>query len=449
MNNEHNPIAQLITTIQQKWASEITPFHYQFIRWLINEEEGKLYEGFVHIESTPHGKLPEIFVAFLTPLKSRYSFSHDLLETWLQAFDEDKKTFNKLEADGNAFKWDAAPYRKKLASDEDITEQLLLEMIASFHKALKVPNRKLTVVLLPNSVSSINEYQQWLHNVLKAGVPDGIQFCMFDYVEDRYLDDFFQKLDEGIGKTVLLKLNLAEAESKLMQTGDPNSPQVQLRKYILKMGEAAGAKDLGKLMYWGNEFIDAMTKSKIKSLMASAYIAFAGMLFNFKEYAEIERLLQKGLKIAQAGSASGDVACNALVIQFYSFIASNYQLNKKYKLSIEWFCKKAEVSIKSKLFPFAISAYRQAASIAEKHDFYQYQNILTKGFSVGESLGKEELIYTDYAFVGLDYFQFVERKGEMDICTRIDNKMKEVFGKAWKEDTKDKLNAANKKYVYN
>lgn len=449
MNNEHNPIAQLITSIQQKWASEITPFHYQFIRWLINEEEGKLYEGFVHIESTPHGILPEIFVAFLTPFTSRYSFSHDLLETWLQAFDEDKKTFNQLQADGNAFNWDAAPYRSRLSSNEDITEQLLLKMIASFHEALNMPKRKLTVFLLPNSVSSIKEYQQWLHNVLTAGVPDGIQFCMFDYVDDRYLDDFFQKLDEEKGKTVLLKLNLAEAESKLMKTGDPNSPQVQLRKYILKMGEASGAKDIRKLTHLGNEFIDAMTKSKIKSLMASAYIAFAGMLFSFKEYAEIEKLLQKGLKIAQAGSASGDVACNALVIQFYSFLGSTYQLSKKYNLAIEWFCKKAEVSSESKLFPFAISAYRQAASIAEKHDSYHYGNILAKGFVVGEYLSKEELIYTDYAFIGLDFFRFAERKGERDSCTRIDNKMKEVFGDTWKEETEEKINAVNKKHIYN
>ena len=50
MNNEHNPIAQLITTIQQKWIKDVTPYpSYKLIRWLINAEIPVFAERTTHL----------------------------------------------------------------------------------------------------------------------------------------------------------------------------------------------------------------------------------------------------------------------------------------------------------------------------------------------------------------------------------------------------------------
>ena len=78
MLSEHNPIAQLVTQIQNKWIADASPFpKLKIIRWLIKPEEARLFEGFLKLESTEHGAIPEILVAMLCPFKDEttYSFS--------------------------------------------------------------------------------------------------------------------------------------------------------------------------------------------------------------------------------------------------------------------------------------------------------------------------------------------------------------------------------------
>ncbi len=447
MNNEHNPIAHLITKIQMKWIKEISPFsEYKLLRWLIKANESKLYEGFVHLESTPNGKLPEIFVALLTEFKSLEEYSHDLIDTWLDTYDKDQKTFDTMRANGSDFKWDDDYFRKKLKLKEIDFDQLLLQLFSTFYEALKLPGKKLTVVLMPVSVSNIISYKQWLKKIMKITIPPKVQMCIFDYIDERFFDSIFNEFDSSITRTFLLELDLKEATNKIAQSGDLNSPPVQLRNYMLKMSEALSKKDLSELDKSGHQCIEVMTKSRNKLLMSTSYIMYAGMLFNFKKYDEIEKLLQKGLKIAEAGRLSGDAGCQSLVSQYHGYIASNYQLSKKYTLAGEWFCRQAQSLIEYSLMSPAIAAYRQASAIAKKHIPELNKEILKSAFLTGENLNKEELSGTDYKFLCMDYYILLRQNNEREMYQRVNNKMESAFGKDWREKTEEQSASSQKRF---
>ena len=73
MSKEHNPIARLISQIQQKWINEIgTNEEIQLVRWLIKPDQKRLYRGFLKLESTPYGSLPCVSVALLTPFEDEH-----------------------------------------------------------------------------------------------------------------------------------------------------------------------------------------------------------------------------------------------------------------------------------------------------------------------------------------------------------------------------------------
>ena len=75
MLSEHNPIAELVHQIQQKWIDEASPFqNLKLVRWLIKPDEARLYEGFLKLESTEHGAIPEILVAMLTPFLNEVNY---------------------------------------------------------------------------------------------------------------------------------------------------------------------------------------------------------------------------------------------------------------------------------------------------------------------------------------------------------------------------------------
>lgn len=71
MSSEHNPIAALISQIQQKWNDEASPLtdDIKLFRWLIKPDEMRLFEGFLKLESSEHGSIPEVLVAMLTPFQ--------------------------------------------------------------------------------------------------------------------------------------------------------------------------------------------------------------------------------------------------------------------------------------------------------------------------------------------------------------------------------------------
>jgi len=449
MSNEHNPIAQLITRIQQTWLEEVTSdTKCKLIRVLISPDETKLYQGFLQIESSPHGRLPELFIVFLTPFHSKDSFSLDIIKSWFEAYDQDDKTIDKFRKENPGYAWDYDYFKTKISQREVDADKLLLEMLSSFYSAIRMPGKKLLLTLMPYIVNNIKGYEQWLKSISNKGIPENVQICIFDYVEQKYFDKLFDQ-DISHGKTIRIKLNLDEAINQLIEAGDPKLPEVQLRKCMLKMADASKTKNLEKFNHWGNHCIALMTGSKIKSLMATAYLIYGSMLFNFKIYEEIEKILQKGLKIAEAGSASGDSACKNLIPLFYGYIASNYQLSKRNRLAIEWFCKQASLHEQNAFPVQAITAYWQAAYLAKEHEALKYESILVSAYNLGSNLKKEEAEFSQYCYIGLDYYHLLISKGKIDLSEEVNIRLSDVYGKDWKESTKQKVKSLHTKYSTN
>jgi len=180
MNNEHNPIAQLITQIQRTWLEEISPYpKCKLIRFLIDPNETKLYEGFLKLESSPHGKLPDLFIVFLTPFHSIETHSHDILNTWFECYDEDQKTFDQFRITNPGYSWNDKRFREQNEKNELNADSILLEMLSSFYSSLQLPERKLVLTLMPYSINDTKQYQSWLKTIMSKGIPDNIQLCIF------------------------------------------------------------------------------------------------------------------------------------------------------------------------------------------------------------------------------------------------------------------------------
>lgn len=448
MTNEHNPIAQLITKIQQKWAQEVTPFpELKLIRLLIDEDESQLYEGFLKLESSNQGKLPELFVALLTPFRRSGTYSRDLIKDWFEAFDRDKKIFDQLETSSHRFIWDDKRYRQAALSENIDHDNLLLEILGSFHSALNMPDRMLTIALFHYSISSILGFKDWIKGLMKLSVPKGVQFCIFDLKMQRHYDHLFYSFDPMIAKTIMVDLDLAGAIKKVLQSGDPNNPGTRLQQYIMQMGEAVAEKNITKLNNLGNKCIADMTRSKVKSLMATAHIAYAGMLFSFKKFDDISLLLDKGVYIAEAGKKANDITCKSLLGQFYNFKASNCQLRKENKEAVDWFCKSAETSIELGQILPAISAYKNAGFLAKRHSVAKYPQILEQSFIAGKSLTKEELSVSEYSSFVLEYYNFLYQNSRYEEAEEVDLKMKQVIGDNWKSDFQEKVSEPDRKGV--
>jgi hypothetical protein len=436
MLSEHNPIAELVHQIQQKWIEDAAPFpKLKLVRWLIKPEEARLYEGFLKLESTEHGAIPEMLVAMLTPFTTVANYSREIIEDWAAAYKKDTKTQEKLHAKNVSFAWDAESYLSTSKNTNNNCSELLVQMISDFQQALPDKNMRLVVALFPHAVHDFDGFRYWLADILKKELPQEISFMIFDHIGENYYDKVFEKYP-GISKTLHVNLNMDDAISKIAKMGDPNSPEVKFRECILEMGKAVQKNDLPRVDAWGEKALLATQQSGLKSMFASAHLVYAGMLFTFKKFDKIDSLLVKGLHLAEQGLKLNDPSCKPLVIQFYGYMAASKQLQKNIPEAIKFYEQQGDTAVSYQLAVMSLTPYQQAYTLSGKKVSHLYDDLLKKAFNTGISLQKEELANSSFNTIAFDYFTWQQDHQQHTEAAITDKKLKEIFGEDWKEKAK-------------
>ena len=437
MLSEHNPIAELIHQIQKKWIDDVSTYpELKLVRWLIKPEQARLYEGFLKLESTEHGAIPEVLVTMLSPFKNTEIYSLSIINDWSKAFKEDRKTQDKLSLKGSVSIWDPETFLAESGVKKGNHDRQLLQMLSSFHKQMVDNSIRLVVALFPRSIYNMEEFKQWLISLLKSEIPNEISFMIFDHVGENYFDKVFEKYPE-ITKSLHLNLDLDGAISKIAKMGNPNSPEVKLRECILEMGQSLQKNNQTRLHEWGEKALQITQKSGFKSMYATAHIVYAGMLFNFKQFDKIDLLLSKGLTIATQGLKTESASCRPLIIQIYGYIASSKQLQKKISEAINAFEKQGDTATEYNLPGMALTPYRQAYTLSRKNLTQRYDELIKKAFSAGKSLQAEEQLNSCFPAIAFDYIRWHEAKQRWEEAQRTDIELKEIFGADWKEQIKD------------
>ncbi len=445
MYNEHNPIAVLISRLQQQWITEVSPVEkYKLIRWLMRQGEARLYEGLLRLESSVNGQFPEVVVVLLTSFTSAQSHSAAIIKDWIDSFRGDEKTFQELKAQGVEFFWDVTRYEALLGDKATDPDKLLLEMLTSFQKALPDPATRLVLALFPYLVSDTEAYSQWLSQLMQRGIPDKVMLMVFDSDDDRHFDRLFKQEAHQV-RTIRPDINLSKAMSQLATAGDSNAPDVQFRKCVMEMGNAVKDNNLTRLHLWGKKGLEITQRTGSNHFFATAHLTYAGMLFTFKKTAEIEQLLDQGLRIARKGLQLGDAACQSLIILHYGYLAACRQQNGKNLEAADLYTQQGELALQYQQSIQALAAWWQAYNLYEKTDTQKYTDLLTRAYETGTDLLPEELQTSCMIYIGFDYYQYCHNLKQKENCLQINQFMTSLAGSDWmetarkyKEDTKKK-----------
>lgn len=428
--NEHNPIAQLVNKIQQAWLEKASDKPaVKFVRMIIKPEDARVYEGFCKLESTQHGQLPEMFVTQLTDFSDDDTFSGALVKDWLQTYDTSSELIAKA-----GFQWDPTPYRSSILQKQDDT---LLAMLASFRAALPQADQQLVLALLPRQVSNTQHLKNWVSRLLKKGIPEGVKIMLVDHV-GKELFALPEKQFPGMLCNLHVPIDLQGAIHKLAAQGDPNDPEIMLRKCVFEMGAAMKDKDLKRLHRWGQQALDCTQRSGNKGLFATAHIMYAGILFHFKREPQLPQLLERGLRIAKQGMQLNDPACLPLVVQFLGYQAAYAQIRRRFSEAIPLFIQQAEFAEANNMQTPALNAWYQAAELCRRKDSGRYYDALEKGYKAGLTLSDAEISASIYVYILRDYYDFAFSKKQLDTTQEIDVKMGRLFGPDWKTEV-DKI----------
>jgi hypothetical protein len=433
MSNEHNPISRKIDHLRELWISETGKNPgYSLARWLMLPDDIDLLVGFLKLESTSYGQLPEVFVILLTPFSSGESFPSELVKDWINMYKIEKKKNN-----ADQYSWDYTPFETRLSKDEyNLTGgNLLFDMLQNFKEYIGDENKDLLLGLIPQYVCDFKDYNLWLNKIVQLkSLPKGVKILTVDHITKGYLDDVFINNVENVITLEPGNMDLFGAMKKIATQGNPNDPQVRMRKIMFEMSDAVVKNQKERLDNLGEELIKVGQRSSQKSFFASVFLIYSGFLMQFKDTDKIDMLLDRAIKIAKSG-LPGECDCIPVIIQLFAFKGSNFALSKEFEKTIEWYKIQAKFCIENNFQSMAISAYKNALIIAGKNNLdEEYNNCLKAGFDLGITMNNEELKQTEYGFIAFHYYRMLKENKD-PIADNIKERMITVFGPDWEEST--------------
>jgi hypothetical protein len=434
MHHQHNPIAQIIDKMQTCWMQQVQP-STALVRWLLKADEHRMYEGFCRLEASPHGRIDELFVFFYTPFQHADRYSRAVLENWLQEIKEHQAL--AIQSGTVTSSFDVAAFEKQLTNaDSSRCDVLLMEMMDQFRNLSAGPARPLVLSLLPKTIQSPAGMAQWINRFASQNIPEGLRLLVFDHSNGNYWQGIFdQHPDRSV--TLEMDLHLDDAVKAIATGGDPRSPDVQFRRCMYAMGEAAARKEINVLHECGKKMLDIGAGSGQHTLHATSYITYAGMLFTFRSFDAVHNLLNKGIQICQQAMGSGDTAIRPLLLQFYGYRAAAFQHQKDSKKAMECFMQQGREATRYGLYAESIGAYHKAFLMAQfKNKYAEQVQALQEALGNTSFLEPATIRSTEYPYIAYEYTQLLRLRmpgtdeATADLAAAT---MENVYGPGWKE----------------
>lgn len=433
MMHAHNPIMQRLEEMAAIWQQQTTS-HHALIRWMLKPEESRMYEGFCRLEASPHGQLDNLFIFFYTPFVSQENFSHAIMENWLKEYDENIEQRALLAAAGVKGDWDLDPFRDGVTKNEfEKCDALLLQMLLSYRQWLKREDTDLVLALLPRTMSSPGIFNTWLFNFMRQDIPSGIHLLLFDHAGGNFFGKAFEKLADR-GCTLTHELRMQEAIEQIATSGASDDPHAFYRQCLFEMGKAANKKNKLQLCQWGDRAVESAKKSGDRSLLATTYLSYAGLLFNFKDHEKITVLLEKGMRLSQEEVLSGKENMKPLLLQFYAFTGAHHQLKKERTEALKWFMKMGDQAKAYLFYPQAVSAYYKAFIFAEyKNRTQEKDQAVHRAMQLTSLLSPEEIQSSEYPFMAYDFLLEAGHSTEGELTGQVRQTIEENFGPDWQQ----------------
>jgi hypothetical protein len=180
--------------------------------------------------------------------------------------------------------------------------------------------------------------------------------------------------------------------------------------------------------------------------LATAYITYAGMLFNFKDHEQINQLLDTGIRLCKQEIAGGNESLKPMLLQYYTYKGADCQLQKERKEALQWFMKAGDEAVAFGYTTQAISAYYKAWVFAEYKN-WQEEKLLAgqKALQLTSRLSDEEIQASEYPFMAYDYV--VQKQYDNDpLAEEVTHKMVAAYGSDWQKTVEElKQNYTKKK----
>lgn len=424
---ENNAITHRITQLQTKWFRKVKE-DTKLVRWLIEENEYRMLEAFVLLESGEHGVLSEFFFPFTIPFENNKEqpFALKLKNAWID-------TWNNQEYRDEVSKeflpqWQSQPYENTTVSNR---EQEFLECMSSFAQSVS-NSTKLVLVLLPQNLKQLGkQWGDWVLSLTEIS-PNNLRIMVVDYKDSkafRYIPTHIKEV------SIEANLRMFQAMKEIVaSSGDAHEPGIAINTCLLNVFEELQKENIRGVELWGNKGIEVAKEAGSKSLEATVLITYGSAYFQLKKYGKALKKFKRAITACYDGITQDDTVCETLLIQGCNFTAATCHVKRNKSEAIEYYLKTAEIAKSYQVYPTYIESIRLASELLIKQfNSKEAYKLLNNCLETVKELDKTMLRYTTFYLVCGKLYDKYYGNNELDIATKVENLAMSIWGENWKK----------------
>lgn len=422
----HNPITERIERLQLNWQSFTESEDSIISRWLIEPDELQMIDLFYELENSEHGRLPDLFLRFQTPLNSLSTYDESLwnelnsiIEGSSSVFQEEEITLDWGQLNGNSSGNDSSSFLNKLHAFKEQIPSLSGNIVA---------------YLSPSEFSNVQEWEKWLSESIREGIPEGIRIMLVDDIHQPVFESLSQQFPQEV-MTIQPALDMSSALQQLAAAGDPTNPGVQFRQLFLTLSQAASKQQWTKLEQLGQKTRGLARQEAwpdmeiaVLQLMGSTYLGANRIEQSLKMYQDAKAIAENAYK-------TNNPIGGKLLIQVLFSRAAAYLNQKNYDHTIVDYKTAAIVAEDIKDYFSLLEAHRMTAYCLEQQkQFPEAWEINQKGILAAEFLMQEDedtCRGSAVPYVGEAMLRLAKKLGKMEMEPMIREKMEFLVGDHW------------------
>lgn len=430
--NPDNPVTQRLEKLQAQWQEFVDEPAAKVFRWMFLAEELPVYHGFADAENEDAGCTNDVFLEF------RDSFANDTVHGFRLAANLQKvfQEAEQPEATGDGF---PGPWVCPPRTAQDLATPYFLKCLKSFCDHYKDFLENVALVMLPESVSKMPLYVEWIAAFAQAPLPPQVRLLLLDDPSMPVYGTLAQKVPPGLVHTESANLEMGDALEELADEGDDAG--AAFRRHYVAMTNQVGKKDMPKAEEHAKGALAITQADDIPHLEPSIYMTLAA---GYQALGKFETALERyrsSKASADRSIAHKDPGAHKLKVQSIFGECGALIFLKRFDEAGPLYQEAAAVSLVAEDKPMALEAHRMAAFCYAKDsawdDAWREGNA---AITVAEGLERGELPKTGARFAARDLHK-LSRKWRFSGEQRdeVDTRLERLLGPDWQLELEKEL----------
>lgn len=303
--SKRNAIEQRLALLREHWSTFVEDEKARLLRWTVLPDEVSMLQTFIEVEAGEGGELPDLFLSVDTPFETSEKYGGALLSTLAAQYEESREFLEGADID--------AGWRCPAAAGEPghIAFAKACESFRSHYRELA---STLAVILQPEQISDVMDWQRWLLALLQSGLPPEVRVVVLDSVEQPQLEELCRAAP-SLTMTIPAALNMPGAMDDLITKAGGDGPDVHFRRHLSALGNAAGKKDLDTARHSAMQALAIARGQGWHDMAVVVRMTLAGTMVQLSQFDEALREYDEAIAAAEHCREENHPAAAKLAVQ--------------------------------------------------------------------------------------------------------------------------------------